>query len=121
MLILNLIITIAAYMVYPTVKFKLLKQKEYTNQEIKKTCIWNSVIVQLLFLLIGTSLSENYEPNFTPAIIYYFINLSLFQYKENKIINKYSSEQIRLAIVLSVVCIIIVSILIHTYSYIFIK
>lgn len=82
--VINLLITIATFMSYPFLKFKIIKKDiEYTNSEKKKTIILNSIIVAILFIIVGSILyGDNYQPNFLPAVLYYFINMAIYIKKE---------------------------------------
>lgn len=89
--IIDLLITMVAYMAYPFIKFKLSDNNTtYTKEQINKTCIINSIIVAFIFLMIGTNFIEGYTPNFAPAFVWYCINYSIFIKKEK--INKAKSK-----------------------------
>lgn len=89
--IIDLLITMVTYMAYPFIKFKLSDNNtKYTKEQINKICIINSIIVAIIFLIIGTNLIENYTPNFAPAFFWYCINYSIFTKEKN--INKTKSK-----------------------------
>ncbi len=82
--IINLLITMLAYMAYPIFKFKILNNnKTFTKEEISKICIINSIVMAIVFMIIGVSIGKNYTPNFTPAFFWYCINISIFKSSKN--------------------------------------
>lgn len=76
----DLMITVFAYMVYPLVKYKVIeKNKEYDNKAINKTLILNSVIVAIIFLIIQYNMyGDNAKISFAPAFLYYCINSAIY-------------------------------------------
>lgn len=81
-LLLDIIITGIAFLIYPFFKF-FRNDHKYTIAERKKTILINSVVVQIIFVVILLSINESYKPNFLPALLYYYINSSLW-IKEKK-------------------------------------
>lgn len=83
-LIVNIILTGIFFMIFPLLKFKILRTEEYTKEQIKKTCIINSIVVELIFIILGTHFNSNYKVNVSPAIFWYFINIAIFTKKKKQ-------------------------------------
>ncbi len=78
-LIIDLIITLVAYLGYPFYKFVIKKGIDDLKMR-KKIVLWNSIIVALLFTLIKL-ICFGYDDttiNFAPAFLYYIINRLLY-------------------------------------------
>ena len=80
-IIIDLILTIIGYMIYPFIRIKIMKH-EYTKKQAKKMIIWNSIIVGLIFAIITYSLYGSNTTtnviNFAPALFYYYINYAVW-------------------------------------------
>lgn len=90
-IILGALITCLIYLIYPWIKFTLIARKKYSNKEISKTLLINSIVICILDNIIGIQFIENYTINIAPAFFYYFINTIIFtknEKKENKQIQK---------------------------------
>lgn len=83
-LIVNIILTGISFMIFPLLKFKILRTEEYTKEQIKKTCIINSIVVELIFIILGTHFNSNYKVNVSPAIFWCFINIAIFTKKKKQ-------------------------------------
>ena len=84
-LIIGLLLTMIAYMGFPTYKFGIRKEINDINVR-KKIIFWNSVVVAILFIIIRSIM---YGPefgikDFCPALLYYYINLIIYA-RNNKV------------------------------------
>lgn len=80
--IINIILTGIAYMFYPLFEFKILKTENYTNEQIKKRCIINSIVVFTIIYIYGLIRFNNNKINPSPAILWFFINYFIFTRKK---------------------------------------
>lgn len=80
LLLIDITITFFAFTLAPLIRFGFVKNL-YTYNQKKKFIIWNSIIVQILFITLHILFNTN-DFNITPAFIYYFINYWLWC-KEN--------------------------------------
>lgn len=80
--IINIILTGIAYIFYPLFEFKILKTENYTNEQIKKRCIINSIVVFTIIYIYRLIRFEDYKINPSPAILWFFINYSIFTRKK---------------------------------------
>lgn len=82
-LIVDFIITLIGFMIYPFIRIKIMKHS-YTAKAAKKMILLNSIIVGVIFLLIISILSmyTPYSPSAAwsagPAFIYYIINYEIW-------------------------------------------
>lgn len=81
--IINIVITLIAYMTFPFYKFYLSKEN-YTLNFKKKVIFWNSIIGAILFTILRLIFNgfNNSTINFAPAFLYYIINRFLYTRKE---------------------------------------
>lgn len=89
-IVIDLLLTIVAYMIYPFFRIIIMKHK-YTEKEVKKMILWNSIIVGGIFLIL-TSVANTMSGSSTlwsagPAFLYYCINSAIWvpKFKEKKI------------------------------------
>lgn len=80
-IVINLLLTIVAYMIYPFFRIIIMKHK-YTEKELKKMILWNSIIVGGIFLIL-TSVANTMSGSSTlwsagPAFLYYCINSAIW-------------------------------------------
>lgn len=87
-IILGLFITLISYMFFPF--FKFYRKYNYSEKEIKKFNLINSIIVFLTFFVIVFLLYEESE-NIVPAFFYYFINNYIWLKNANK--NKINTQK----------------------------
>ncbi len=80
-IVIDLILTIFGYLIYPFVRIVIMKHK-YTEKQVKNMILWNSIIVGLIFAIITYSLYGSNTTtnviNFAPALLYYYINCALW-------------------------------------------
>ena len=99
-LLLDLIITVVAYISYPFIRIKIMKHN-YTENEAKKMVLLNSVIVGCIFLILNIIVSEVNGSSLAwsagPAFFYYCINsaiwVPMFKGNDNKRNNKKTKEK----------------------------
>lgn len=87
-IILGLFITLISYMFFPF--FKFYRKYNYSEKEIKKFNLINSIIVFSTFFVIVFLLYEESE-NIVPAFFYYFINNYIWLKNANK--NKINTQK----------------------------
>lgn len=96
-IVINIVLTIIAYMGFPFYKFYLSKES-YDLKFKKKVIFWNSVIGAILFTLIRLYFYgyDNTTINFAPAFLYYIINRFLYTRKheneENIFLEEYDED-----------------------------
>lgn len=80
-IILGILITATSYLIYPFLKFKVIcKNKKYTSDRIHIELIINSVIICIIYLILQRILTGKISViNFTPALVYYYINVGLYK------------------------------------------
>lgn len=86
-LYIKILLTGLSYMIYPFLKFKVFKTKDFSKEQIKKICIINSTIIMIIFIILGYYFNPSYKINPSPAVIFFFINNTIFS-KNNNIIKK---------------------------------
>ncbi len=82
-LLMDLAITIFAYEVYPFIRVVLMKKK-YSEKEVKKMALCNSIIIGLIFFTIIAAGGANGTFSVVPSVTYYYINKYLWLNKKNK-------------------------------------
>jgi len=80
-ILIDITITFFAFTLAPFIRFGYVKNM-YSYEQKKKFIIWNSIVVQLAFIIILAFMdSEKY--NITPAFLYYFVNQWLWNNKKH--------------------------------------
>lgn len=84
---LGILITAISYLIYPFFKFKIIcKKKYYSTERIRCELIINSVVICIAYLILQQVLTGTISVvNFTPALVYYYINVSLHKNRNKKI------------------------------------
>lgn len=95
---LGILITAISYLIYPFLKFKIIcKQKYYSLERIHCELIINSIVICIAYLILQQFLTGTISVvNFTPALVYYYINVILHKNRNkkfNKKINKNVEEK----------------------------
>ena len=92
---LGILITAISYLIYPFFKFKIIcKKKYYSIERIRCELIINSVVICIAYLILQQVLTGTISVvNFTPALVYYYINVSLHK-NRNKKFNKKINENV---------------------------
>lgn len=81
-ILLDLTITILAYMIAPFIVF--FRNEKYDNVKKRKFILYNSIIVALGFIAVRTAMGyEKPVNNFLPALFYYYINKWIWIKKES--------------------------------------
>lgn len=81
-ILLNLIITIFAYMIAPFIVF--FRNDKNDNAKRRKFILCNSIIVVIVFIVVRTVMGyEKPINNFLPALTYYYINKWIWIKKES--------------------------------------
>lgn len=82
-ILLDLGITILAYMTAPFIAF--FRNDKYDNKQKRKFILYNSIIVAFCFIIIRAELGyENPVISFSPALLYYYINKWVWVKREPK-------------------------------------
>lgn len=81
----GILITAISYLIYPFFRFKIFfKNKHFTKKRIKIELILNSIFVCTIYLILQYILYGNsLKVNFSPALLYYLINVALYKNKNN--------------------------------------
>lgn len=75
--IIDLIITIFGFMIYPFIRIVIMK-KIYTEKTAKRMILWNSIIVGIIFFFIVYYTTGPNAASFVPAYVWYLINESVW-------------------------------------------
>lgn len=75
-------LTFLAYMAYPFIQVKLL-EKTYDEESAQKMALYNSIIVKLIFIILQTSIYGEASFSVGAAVLYYFINRSVWVDKKS--------------------------------------
>lgn len=71
--IIGLLLTIFCYMTLPALKF-LVSGNKYTEKDVKKFNLINSIIIKFIFIIITSIVLEETDTNFIPPFLYYEVN-----------------------------------------------
>ncbi len=91
-LLFGIIITFISYEAFPFISVFLMR-KEYNEEQAKKMAKWNSIIVGLIYLIITVDQDQNVTWSPAPAILYYFINSSIWVKKEKNTTEKINEAE----------------------------
>lgn len=85
-IIIGILITAISYLIYPFLKFKIIcKKKYYSLERIRCELIMNSIVICIVYLILQQVLTGNISiVNFTPALVYYYINVGLHKNRNEK-------------------------------------
>lgn len=126
--LISLVITAIMYMAFPFFKFYIVQDKKYSKQDFNKICIINSVIVATINLIIGINAIENYQVNFAPACIWYFVNYAVWpkmamtkealeqEKSAKKKMQKKEKDELKKIIILGIVAIVVTEIVVMLYT-----
>lgn len=119
--LINIIITAIAYLLIPFILF-FNSKKEYDNKWKRKILIFNSIFIAIIFIIIRTILNDK-RPirTFAPALLYYYINETIWLRKEKKEKLQYNKKSTKKhdkknLIIINITIISIVIILILVFS-----
>ena len=94
-LIIGFLITCVSYMLVPVIL--RIKNGCYEEDKAKKIALWNSITIGGIYMILTSALTSE-DWNIAPAVLYYWVNLSLLKYenKEKNIDNNVQNKEVEI-------------------------